>query len=129
MKNAFLTLTVVFTSILGYGGFVQAAGAGIYDGVNCKQATDSAVCNRGSSDNDPIAGQGGILLKATNIVAIVAGAAAVIIIIVSAIRFVTSAGEAGKVKKARDGILYSLIGIAVIILARSIILYVLNRIN
>ena len=113
-------------------GLVYAAGnTDVYSGVDCSQdkQSQSAICSRTSGDPDPIAGSGGILAKATNIVAIVAGAAAIIMILVSSIRFVSSGGDSAKVKRAQDTIIYSLIGIAVIILARSLIIYVIGKLQ
>lgn len=85
---------------------------------------EAAVCN--VDNEDPISGTNGLLANIANIVAYVAGAASIILIIVAAIRFITSGGDPGGVKKARDTIVYALIGIAIVVLARTIIYYVVN---
>lgn len=46
-----------------------------------------------------------------------AGAVAVIVIIVAGFFYVVSTGEPAKVKRAKDAILYALIGLAVILMA------------
>lgn len=52
------------------------------------------------------------------------GAAAVIMVIVSGILYVTSAGDPGKTKTAKDAILYAVIGVAVALLGTAIISFV-----
>ena len=60
---------------------------------------------------------------------IAAGIAAVIVIIISAIFYVISQGDASKVKRAKDGILYSIVGLAVVMLAFVLTNYVVGRIG
>ena len=61
-----------------------------------------------------------------NVVISVLGMVAVICIIVGAVNYMTSAGDPGKVKKAKDMILYSIIGLVVAILAYAIVNFVLK---
>lgn len=58
-----------------------------------------------------------------------AGAVAVLFILVSAIRYIISQGDAGKVAQAKDGILYGLVGLVVIALAFTIVQIVINVIR
>ena len=58
----------------------------------------------------------------------VLGVAAVIAIIIGGIQFVTSNGDAAKVKKAKDAILYGVIGLVVALLAFAIVSFVLGDI-
>lgn len=99
-----------------------------FGGVKCNagNADKSAVCN-GKTSQDPISGNNGILLKVADIVAFAAGAAAIILIIVSGIRYITSGGNAEKIATAKNTIIGALVGIVVIVLARSLILYVVNK--
>ncbi len=96
------------------------------------EAQNSAACN--TSNSDPIAGPDGILLKITNIVAYLGGAIALIMILVSAVRFITSGSDVSTgsrtdtdVEDARRSIVSALVGLAVIILGRAIITYVIRR--
>jgi len=57
------------------------------------------------------------------------GFVAVIMVIVNGFRFVTSGGDAGKVKAARSGIIYALIGLAVAALAQVMVHFVLHQVN
>jgi hypothetical protein len=67
-------------------------------------------------------------VKATNILALVAGIAAVIMIIVAGIKFITSQGEPSAVGEARKTIIYTAVGLVVIVLARTIITFVVSKV-
>lgn len=106
---------------------VSVAAWNPFGGVDCSKAPDSAVCSQKPSDN-PIAGPDGVIVKATNIIAIVAGIAAVFVIIIGAIKFVTSAGDTNSVSSAKNTILYALVGLVVIAVAKILITFVVSRI-
>ncbi len=55
------------------------------------------------------------------------GAFAVLMITVSGLRYVLSAGDPEKAKRARNGIIYSLVGLAVAIAAEAIVAFVVGR--
>lgn len=52
----------------------------------------------------------------------------VIVIIIGGVNYMTSAGDAGKVKKAKDTILYGVIGMAVCALSFAIVNFVISNI-
>lgn len=102
------------------------------DACSGKNAASAACKARGSSN--PIAGPNGILLKVTDIIAYLAGAIAVIMIIVGSIRFMTSGTDVSTgsrtdtdVEDARRTIISALVGLAIIVLAKAIITYVIKR--
>lgn len=86
---------------------------------------NSEVCK---NQSDPISGTGGLLNDVTAVVSIVAGIAAVVMIMVGGYKYITSGGDSSKVQEAKKTIMWSLIGLVVIILARSIILFVLSKV-
>jgi hypothetical protein len=57
------------------------------------------------------------------------GIIAVISIIIGGIKYVTSDGDAGKVKQAKDTILYSVIGLIVAMLAFAIVTFVVSNVG
>ena len=94
----------------------------------CSSANvNSPACT--SSGADPISGSNGIINTVATIAAWAGGVIAVIIIIISGFRFINSGGDSGKVASARNGIIYSAIGLLVIIIARVIVSFVLNNIK
>lgn len=52
----------------------------------------------------------------------------VIVIIIGGVNYMTSSGDAGKVKKAKDTILYGVIGLVVCVLAFAIVNFVITNI-
>jgi hypothetical protein len=55
------------------------------------------------------------------------GAFALLIITVSGLRYITSSGNPEKVSKAKNGIIYSMVGLAVAISAEAIVAFVVGR--
>lgn len=88
---------------------------------NFAQTLDADQLNIPKISGD--AGIAGIL----GIVYLVAGIVAVIVIIIAGYMYTTSGGDAGAVKKAKNMILYSVIGIVVIGLAFVITQFVAGR--
>lgn len=96
--------------------------------AECQEVNaDSSPCTSDPNQGNPLAGPDGILIKVTNLLAVAGGVAAVIMIMINGIRFILSGGNPDRVSGARDGVVYSVIGLIVIIAARSIIVFVLNR--
>ena len=89
--------------------------------------TGSTVCKARIPTTDPLTGPNGIIIKATNIIAYIGGIAAVILVILGGIRYITSAGDAGNAASAKNTILYALVGIIVIALAKTIIGFVISK--
>ena len=52
----------------------------------------------------------------------------VVVIIIGGVTYMTSSGDAGKVKKAKDTILYGVIGLIVCVLAFAIVNFVISNI-
>ena len=81
--------------------------------------------------NDPNQDQSGTKITTTlkvvlNILAFVGGVIAVIVLIVQGLRLVTSGGNSKVATEARNGIIYVIVGLIIIISAQNIISYVLN---
>ena len=61
-----------------------------------------------------------------NSIIAVCGLVAVVFIIIGGVNYMTSSGDAGKVKKAKDTILYACIGLIICALAFAIVNWVIN---
>jgi uncharacterized membrane protein len=113
-------------------GSSKSSGTDVFSGVCGTSGTsDSAVCqdsNPAHGTGNPLLGPNGTIRKATTILSVIAGVVAVIIIVICGLRMVVSGGDAARVKQAREGIIYALIGLVVIILAQPIIGFVLNKV-
>ncbi|HVA11404.1 MAG TPA: hypothetical protein VNG32_04555 [Candidatus Dormibacteraeota bacterium] len=107
-----------------------------FSGANCSTNTGATACN---SQPDTSGGKlvnplNDTLARITTIVAFAAGAAAVIIIIISALKLITSGSNISTgsrtdtdVEDARRSLAGAVIGLAVIVLARTLIMYVINK--
>lgn len=72
----------------------------------------------------------GIITQILNIIVGLLGIVCVVVIILGGVSYMTSTGDAGKVKKAKDTILYGVIGLVVCALAAVIVNFVIaNVIN
>lgn len=68
-----------------------------------------------------------VLQNGLNLAYFLAGIVAVVVIIVAGIMYATSAGDAGNVTKAKNLILYSIVGLVVIFAAFAITNFVIGR--
>lgn len=68
-----------------------------------------------------------LLANALNIVYFIAGTVAVIVIIISGINYTTSAGDSGKITKAKNMLTYSIVGLIVVLVAFVITSFVIGR--
>ena len=63
-----------------------------------------------------------------NAIIFVLGLVCVVVMIIGGVNYMTSSGDAGKVKKAKDTILYGLIGLIVCVLAFALVNFVILNI-
>lgn len=90
---------------------------------------DSTVCKSQNVTTNPLVGQGGVLNNVIDILSLVGGIVVVIVIIIAGIKYITAGGDSSATASAKNTIIYGLIGLIVIILARSIIGWVLTRVK
>lgn len=70
---------------------------------------------------------GNVVNGVLNAVYFAAGISAVIVIIVSAFFYSISQGDASKIKRAKDGVLYAVVGLVVVLMAFVVTNYVIGR--
>ena len=130
-----LLLAVALLNLCLLSAPLSVAAFDPFGGVDCSQTdvSGSTAC-QDNTRQDPITGTGGLLLNITNIVAFVGGAAAVIVIIIGAIRYITSGSDLSTgsrtdtdVESAKRTISNAMIGLAVIILAHTLIIFVIKK--
>lgn len=102
------------------------------DPCNAGEVTRPELCDMIRKDYNNTAEKDHFINVIKNIVnwlLIATGIFAVAMIIISGIRIITSAGNAEKVGKAKKTLLYSVIGLALALLAATIVNLILNIIN
>jgi type IV secretion system pilin len=93
-------------------------------------AASSSVCQDDTTNGgNPIFGPSGILTVVVKILSLIVGVFAVIFIIIESIRIVLSSGDAQSVAKARNGIIYALVGVGIAAVAQAIVAFVLNKVQ
>lgn len=125
----FPRLLAMFATLLVL--LVPAAPALAYDPLDaaCAQGgADSAACKSKGQTTNPLTGSTGVLTRAADVLAIVGGVIVVIMMIVGGIKYATSNGDSSQASSAKNTIIYGLIGLIVIVLARGIISFVVTRI-
>jgi hypothetical protein len=128
MKRIILILTVLISLAAAPASTALAltsinTACSVQNGANNPKS--SALC---TAPVEPITGTGGALNQATNLIAVIAGAAAIIMIIVSGIFFVTADGDSSKAAGARNALIGAVIGLVIVVAARSIINFVLTKV-
>ncbi len=118
--GAFLLITLLLPS------YAYAEDVNIIGGNVCtKETENSPVCN--STKKDPFTGSNSALLNIANILSWIGGVIAVIMIIFAGFTYVTSSGDDGKIKTAKNIILFSVVGLVVIVVSRIIVAFVIDR--
>ena len=131
MKKMYLLFGLLAILSISFALTASPRARAAYDptGPGCTAAgeTTGPVC--GAIDEDPVSGSNGIINTTANIIAWVGGFIAVFMIIFSGFRFVTAGGDSGKVASARNTIIYSSIGLIVIVIARIIVSFVIGNLK
>ena len=92
-------------------------------GESISNQTSRSASNAGAGDAQDI------IKTVLTSVYLVIGIAAVIFIILGGINYVTSQGDPNKIKKAKDTILYAVIGLVAALLAFAITTFILDKIK
>lgn len=91
-------------------------------------ADNIAGCNIENTGDQAAGAVSNRINTAINVVLGMIGVVAVVMIIIGGIQFVTSQGDAARAAKARNTILYSIIGLIVALLAFAIVNFVLTNV-
>jgi hypothetical protein len=106
-------------------------------GVPSKEQAGCAACEAGGDtwttgtgcDNANSGDLNDIIHTVINVMLFIVGILAVVMIIFSGIRYVTSAGDKGRVDSAKNTIIYSVVGLIVAIVAFALVQWVFNSIT
>ena len=134
-KRLALTAFCLLTLVSAFPVPSSAATWSPFGAVNCASKTsgtetsaNSVVCKDKNKSSNPLAGPNGLIMRITNIVAMLAGIAAVIIIVLAGLRFVTAGGSSEDVAGARRTLIYAVVGLIIVILSRTLVAFVLGKI-
>lgn len=127
-----LTLSVIAAVLTVFGLGCVATISPAYAGGFCPNGNTWTSSYTECKDEQGIKGQNddlmGVLNTVINVVLGVIGFVAVAMIIMGGISFTTSQGDAAKTTKARNTILYGVVGLVIALLAFAIVNFVLNSV-
>lgn len=107
----------------------KASAEDVFDDI-CRETPSATLCRENKNqphEDNAIYGPNGILTKVTRIISIIIGVAAIIAIIIGGFRYTLASGDPANVTKARNTIIYALVGLAVAAAAQGIVIFVLDR--
>ena len=119
-----LTAGILIIGLLGV--FTPAVSAA--NGINiCSEENQNSVY---CQNKDKGEGQvNGIIKTIVEVLLTAVGAISIIMIVIGGIMFALSSGDAQKAAKARNTVLYAVVGLAVSLFASAIVNFVFNRFN
>ena len=135
MKNKIIKLTIAILAIVGLTGLVSIPVFADNDKSTCTN-----ICECDNVDDGIKAASGcenaatsntinNVIINILNGVLGLLAAVAVLVIVIGGVQYMTSAGDPGKTKKAKDTILYATIGLIIAALAAVIVNFVINLVN
>ena len=121
-KIIFLALmSLGVASVLSLSVVSTNASAQVSSGINA--ATTDEMKNK------QIDGSNGVIRIVSNILIWVVGIVAVIMIVWSGFKYITAAGDSGKIASAKSSLIYAIVGLIIAILAYAIVNFVMERLN
>ena len=128
IKNIIMALALILTFGASVPLSAQAATIGGLQelcGIDANKSSDICKDYLKSTDN-----QVGLLIaRVLKTMLFIIGALSVVMIVYAGFNFVTSAGDSGKVNKAKGVILYAVIGLVVSLLAYAIVSFVTSTLD
>ena len=121
IKTAMMAMTLVIagaTAVL-VPNYAMAAGESWREGMNAAHSDGTP------SDLD---GSDGTVKKVINAVLYVVGILAVVMVIIGGVQYTTSGGDQAAVTKAKNTILYGIVGLVIAILAYAIVNFVVGQV-
>ncbi|MCP9465819.1 MAG: hypothetical protein NNC22_00205 [Candidatus Nanosynbacter sp. P5B_S4_bin.39.1] len=118
-----LTAGMLMVGLLGV--FTPAVSAA--NGINiCSGNENSVYCKNKNTGETQV---NGIIKTIVEVLLTAVGAISIIMIVIGGIMFALSSGDAQKAAKARNTVLYAVVGLAVSLFASAIVNFVFNRFN
>lgn len=122
MKKLILNICAVVMTVLGLGGVAALSPATAVPAYAAKTGENYIDKVHDGQTKDLM----GTIKTIVNVVLGIVGLVAVVMMIVGGISFITSQGDTGKVTKARNTILYGVVGLVVALLAFAIVNFVIS---
>jgi hypothetical protein len=129
-KSLVISILIIIIAFMAISPTTLAASAQEDLSAVCQNNPGSSLCKGYNKGEEATPGDNAVLTlikRIINILSFVAGALVVFMVIYGGFKYITSAGEPQKAASGRQTILYALIGIVVVVLARQLILFAVDR--
>ena len=127
MKRTILTFLVTVGLLASQLAYAPSAHAGLFDDAKKDACAGANLTASGTCTSPATGGLDTTIANVIDILTVVIGIIAVIMIIINGLKLITSGGDANKVGSAKNGILYAIIGLAVVALAQFLVRFVINK--
>ena len=127
LKKGLGLVALTLTTVFGFVGNVDAIGCpagSLRENQDVKSISECNIAQEHAGSNNLM----DTINIAINVVLGVLGLLAVIVIIYGGFMYTTSAGDATKIKKAKDTIMYGVVGLVIALLAYAIVNFVVSSI-
>lgn len=118
IKNLLISLSLIFGMALSLAPAVGAVNVLPCDGV------DSALCKQEKDDDVPH-----FIKNLVNTLLFILGAVSVVVIVIAGFYYTTSNGDQALITKAKNTLLYAVVGLVVALLAYAIVNFVILRLS
>lgn len=119
----FKQILIVMGIVTGFGMVAMPTVSAVDVFGPCVGVSDSAVCGAKGDDANKF------IKTLVDTLLFILGAVSVLVIIVSGILYATSGGDAANIKRAKDMLMYAIVGLVVALLAYAIVNFVLTQIG
>lgn len=136
MKKSLIILATILAGMFGILVSRNVSATTVFDGngmpVNSGSGNSAAqqaragVKSTGTNSNTDMKG---VIKTVVSVMMFILGALAVIMIIYSGIQYVISVGDSGKIQKAKNTLIYSIVGLVVAMFAYAIVNFVLDNLG
>ena len=121
-----LTAGILMVGLLGVFTPAVSAANGIYICSKENGSDNSVYCQNKDKGEGQV---NGIIKTIVEVLLTAVGAISIIMIVIGGIMFALSSGDTQKAAKARNTVLYAVVGLAVSLFASAIVNFVFNRFN
>lgn len=124
MKAKYFFQSVIISALLTVG-FIAPQTVSAVD-ICAGDGANSTYCQNRSEGETKV---NSVIQSAINVLLTAVGVISIIMIVVGGIMFALSSGDAGKVSKARNMVIYAVVGLVVALFAAAIVNFVFNRVK
>lgn len=110
-------------------GIVRAQATNVRGVCDDPKAADSSFCTATDANNITGSEKDGILIRAVKVLVLVAAIIAVFMMLVASVTYVTANGDSAKMSRAKDTILFAVIGIVIAGLGQFFVVFVASRLQ